>query len=274
MRQWSPADWRRIKKPSSLKAKRAALLGVSPQISAIGHETRSTASRVGSGSLVYDMWNGPSGTVQSMITPTFPPTISGTALAFVFAYQPFGTAPDSLVFYASTNAGTTWTEVPGARYGNTSMGTTTGQPTPFVPSAASQWARKQTGLLPSGTNKIQIYGRSGFGDNMYVDSVCLVTPNGITHNGNEVPKVYSLSQNYPNPFNPSTTISYGLPKSGLVKLVIYDVLGRVVKTLVNGYKEAGMYDFSFDASGISSGVYFYKVESGDFSSIKKMVLIK
>jgi hypothetical protein len=249
--------------------------GWSETFTGTNYWSRSTASRVGSGSLVYDMWNASSGTVQSMITPTFPPTIAGTALAFVFAYQPFGTAPDSLVFYASTNAGTTWTEIPNARYGNTSMGTTSGNTTPFTPTA-SQWASKLTGVLPTGTNKIQIYGRSGFGDNMYVDSVCLVAPVGITHNGNEVPKVYSLSQNYPNPFNPSTSIQYALPKSGFVTLRLYDVLGKEVSTLVNEMQQPGTYNFHFDASNLASGVYFYRIDVGDgsFSQIKKMMLIK
>jgi len=99
-------------------------------------------------------------------------------------------------------------------------------------------------------------------------------PVGIGHNGSVVPSVYSLAQNYPNPFNPTTTINFGIPKAGLVKLVVYDILGRVVSTLVNERKDAGMYNVAFDASNISSGVYFYKVEAGDFSSIKKMVLVK
>ena len=97
---------------------------------------------------------------------------------------------------------------------------------------------------------------------------------GISNNGNELPTEFSLKQNYPNPFNPSTSISYGVPKAGLVKLVVYDVLGREISTLVNERKEAGMYNVNFDASSLTSGVYFYKVESGDFSETKKMILIK
>ncbi len=99
-------------------------------------------------------------------------------------------------------------------------------------------------------------------------------PLGISHNGTNVPTVYSLAQNYPNPFNPTTTISFGIPKAGQVKMVVYDVLGRVVTTLVNEHKDAGMYNVAFDASNYASGVYFYKLEAGDFTSIKKMVLVK
>lgn len=91
---------------------------------------------------------------------------------------------------------------------------------------------------------------------------------------NEVIKVYSLAQNYPNSFNPTTTISYNLPKEGSVKLVVYDMLGRVVSTLVNEHKEAGTYSVDFDASNLASGIYFYEIKSSNFSEIRKMLLIK
>ncbi len=88
------------------------------------------------------------------------------------------------------------------------------------------------------------------------------------------PTSYSLLQNYPNPFNPTTMISYQVPNDGFVTLKIYDMLGREVRTLVNGYKSQGKYSVSFDASNISSGVYFYQLKSGNYTSIKKMVLLK
>lgn len=97
---------------------------------------------------------------------------------------------------------------------------------------------------------------------------------GINPVSNGIPRLYNLSQNYPNPFNPSTKISYEIPKSGLVKLVVTDVLGREVKTLVNEFKQAGSYTLEFNASNYASGVYFYKITSGDFTDTKKMVLIK
>jgi len=89
-----------------------------------------------------------------------------------------------------------------------------------------------------------------------------------------VPVVYSLSQNYPNPFNPTTKINYALPKTGLVTMKIYDVTGREIQTLVNDVKQAGNYTVDFNGSMLSSGVYFYKIQSGDFVSVKRMVLIK
>jgi subtilisin-like proprotein convertase family protein len=89
-----------------------------------------------------------------------------------------------------------------------------------------------------------------------------------------VPTRFNLYQNYPNPFNPSTTIKYDIPKDALVKVVVFDVLGREVRTLVNEQKKAGSYSLQMNASGLSSGVYFYKIHAGDFTDTKKMVLIK
>ncbi|KXK52302.1 MAG: fibronectin type III domain-containing protein [Chlorobi bacterium OLB5] len=97
---------------------------------------------------------------------------------------------------------------------------------------------------------------------------------GITQNNNQIPNLYSLSQNYPNPFNPVTNIKFALPNTGLVKLVVFDILGREVSTLVNEVRTAGNYTVDFDASSLSSGVYFYRIESGNFTDTKKMLLVK
>ncbi len=87
-------------------------------------------------------------------------------------------------------------------------------------------------------------------------------------------KTFNLYQNYPNPFNPSTTINYQIPKSSFVTLKIYDVLGREVANLVNNEKQAGQYNVTFNASKFSSGIYFYRLQAGDFISTKKMILMK
>jgi len=89
-----------------------------------------------------------------------------------------------------------------------------------------------------------------------------------------LPLQYSLEQNYPNPFNPSTTIEYSIPQSSFVSLKIYDVIGNEVATLVNGQNDAGKHKVDFDASLIHSGVYFYRIESGNFIETKKMILLK
>jgi hypothetical protein len=85
---------------------------------------------------------------------------------------------------------------------------------------------------------------------------------------------YSLSQNYPNPFNPSTVISFSLPSSSNVNLIVYNTLGQTIKTLESGYKPAGNYSVNFDASDLPSGIYFYKLEAGQYSQIKKMIFLK
>ncbi|MBS1492023.1 MAG: T9SS type A sorting domain-containing protein [Bacteroidetes bacterium] len=89
-----------------------------------------------------------------------------------------------------------------------------------------------------------------------------------------IPNKYDLSQNYPNPFNPSTTINYELPKSNFVSLKIYDMMGREVANLVNQTQDAGFYSIKFDASKLSSGIYFYKIQAADFSAVKKLMLVK
>lgn len=89
-----------------------------------------------------------------------------------------------------------------------------------------------------------------------------------------IPKKYELSQNYPNPFNPVTNIKFALKESGLTTLKIFDIMGREVAVLVNEQLQAGNYVNSFDASYLSSGIYFYKLESGDFREVKKMTVIK
>jgi subtilisin-like proprotein convertase family protein len=90
----------------------------------------------------------------------------------------------------------------------------------------------------------------------------------------QVPFKYALHQNYPNPFNPTTMINYDIAKDGNVKIVLYDVLGREVMTLLNETQKPGSYSVMFNGSGLASGVYFYSIESGSFKDTKKMMLIK
>jgi len=83
-----------------------------------------------------------------------------------------------------------------------------------------------------------------------------------------------LIQNHPNPFNPSTEIKYSIKNDNFVTIKVYDVLGKVVATLVNENKQAGFYKVSFDASNLSSGVYFYTIKTNDFIDRKKMILLR
>ena len=91
---------------------------------------------------------------------------------------------------------------------------------------------------------------------------------------NEVPDKYTLKQNYPNPFNPSTKIQFSIPRAGNVRLVVYDQLGREIKTLVDDNLSAGIYEYSFQSNNLPSGVYFYELNAGDHRETKRMVLIK
>ena len=90
----------------------------------------------------------------------------------------------------------------------------------------------------------------------------------------DVPKTFLLEQNYPNPFNPSTTIRYQLPVASEVKLEVYDVLGKKVATLVSERQAAGYYQYVWNANGLTSGVYFYRLQAGGFVETKKMMLVK
>lgn len=97
---------------------------------------------------------------------------------------------------------------------------------------------------------------------------------GIEPVSGEIPDTYRLYDNYPNPFNPVTTIKFDVPVQSFTSLVIYDVTGKTVRTLVNQDLSAGRYNYSFDASGLASGVYLYKIIAGDFNNVRKMVLVK
>lgn len=93
-------------------------------------------------------------------------------------------------------------------------------------------------------------------------------------NNNQVPNSFKLYQNYPNPFNPSTKIKYSLPQKGFVTIKVFDMLGREVRTLINSEQNAGQHEINFNAGELPSGIYFYRIDTGNSSMIKKMVLLK
>ncbi len=88
------------------------------------------------------------------------------------------------------------------------------------------------------------------------------------------PKKFELSQNYPNPFNPATTIQFNLPEAGNIKLTLYNILGQEIKTLINEFKDSGIYTVDFNASDLNSGLYIYSLEAGSQLQTKMMTLIK
>jgi hypothetical protein len=124
------------------------------------------------------------------------------------------------------------------------------------------WANHDT-LVYSDISQFQLYG--------------INIPHITSIKGGSVPSIpndYVLSQNYPNPFNPSTVISYSLPSSSNIKLIVYNTLGQTVKILENSFKKAGNYSINFNAADLPSGIYFYKLDAAQFSQVKKMILIK
>jgi uncharacterized delta-60 repeat protein len=124
--------------------------------------------------------------------------------------------------------------------------------------------------------------------NVYVNGVATIIPNinediatikysqpiGIQTISSEIPESFSLSQNYPNPFNPSTVISFKLAVNSYAKIIVYDILGNEISTLVNERLKAGTYEAEWDGSNFSSGVYYYKLIAGDFVETRKMILVK
>ncbi len=148
-------------------------------------------------------------------------------------------------FYKTTNAGDEWTELP----------------TPIVETLTSIYFNDaNTGYAVGCAGKILKTTTGGI--------------TGINLLSSEIPSGYILEQNYPNPFNPITNLEFGISNLGFVTLKVYDVLGNEVKTLVNENKPAGRYTVTFDGSNLSSGIYFYKLEAGNFSEVKKMTLLK
>jgi hypothetical protein len=122
---------------------------------------------------------------------------------------------------------------------------------------------KNTGIVVSG-----VCGNNSIATVKYSSTV------GVQSFGSEIPKDFNLSQNYPNPFNPSTKISFSIPKASFVKMRVYDIAGREVETLVNQQLSAGSFEVDFNASKLTSGIYFCRITADDFTDVKKMILAK
>jgi hypothetical protein len=110
--------------------------------------------------------------------------------------------------------------------------------------------------------------RAGFWENVYF----ILTD--VDDSESELPISFGISQNYPNPFNPTTTIKYSVPEESFVSIRVYDILGRLVTSLVEEEQTIGYYEVKFNAINIASGAYFYRMEAGDFVDIKKLIILK
>jgi Secretion system C-terminal sorting domain len=132
-----------------------------------------------------------------------------------------------------------------------------------------------SGGVTSGVYTVSVVGAGSNGTPAHKRTITLnVNPVGLTQNKNEVPDKYELFQNYPNPFNPVTNIRFNIAIAGRVKLTVFDINGRIAAELANSVYHAGKYEVNFNAENLSSGVYFYKLETTGFSDVKKMLLVK
>ena len=155
----------------------------------------------------------------------------------------------------------------------------------YNPSGAQQWVLRYNGpgnsyddsrsLAIDTSGNVYVAGTSR-GSNTARDYATIKYSQtiGIQNIGSEIPEVYSLSQNYPNPFNPKTNIGLRIADFGFVSLKVYDITGKEVAVLVNQEMSAGVYNVDFDASNLSSGTYFYSMETAGFRDVKKMVIVK
>jgi hypothetical protein len=132
-----------------------------------------------------------------------------------------------------------------------------------------------SGTLPK-TVSIQVIATDKANERAYASLSILVknSPVGIKENENHLPAEFKLNQNYPNPFNPTTMISYQLPNANYISLKVFNLLGQEISTLINEEQSAGNYEVKFDASQLSSGTYIYKLDAGNFTSTKKMIVLK
>ena len=155
----------------------------------------------------------------------------------------------------------------------------------YSPSGQQMWEQRYNGpgngidaalsVCVDGSGNVYITGNSqGSGSSSDYATLKYSVLTAIGNPETNIPDVFRLYENYPNPFNPATTIKFDLPVQSITKLSVYDVTGRTVALLVNGPMSAGSHIISFNGAGISSGVYFFKLEAGNFTDIRKMVLVK
>lgn len=241
-------------------------------------DTTYISSWTGNKSFADSRWGNSSNNTNNQFTLNQTINLSGKInprLEFAIKYA---TEPD--YDYAriqiSTNGGSSWVNLSG-RYTKTFSG----QPS-YI--GFMYWRYEQINLSPyiGQTNlkfRFTYYTDGGVpGDGIYIDDFRIVdyleSPTSITKSETELPKRFQLYQNYPNPFNPITKIKFDIPIDNYVKLEIFDVLGRILYTPVDTYLKAGTYTYTLNSSGLPSGIYFYRINYGNYSDIKKMIIQK
>ena len=147
----------------------------------------------------------------------------------------------------------------------------------IIPSLAAVWDANLNSGSTTFIYKILIAGTYNYKctphESMGMTGVINASPSAITQIETVIPK-FELKQNYPNPFNPTTNINFGIAQKNFVTLKVYDLLGNEVQTLVSSELNAGSYNVDFNATELSSGVYFYKLQAGKFNNTRRMIIIK
>jgi hypothetical protein len=213
---------------------------------------------------------------------------SGLTNSWIIAFAVSGTnifaGTDGNGAFVSTNNGTSWTAVDSGLTNswvsafavsgtNLFAGTSSGV---FLSTkSGASWKEVNTGLTNTNVLALSVSGTNlfaGTGDGVWRRPLSEITSVGAF--STNLPAHFSLGQNFPNPFNPSTTIKFELAKSSMVTLSVFDILGRVVSVLVNERRNAGVHEVKFDGSNLASGVYFYRLQAGDFVQSKRLLILK
>jgi len=186
-------------------------------------------------------------------------------------------SPDNNAYGLSSDVTLVWYKVPDAEQYTVQVAKDSSFRTLVVnDSTVTDSTKAVPGLLDNTWYYWRVNGRNAAGTGPWSEvwKFAVGIPTGIRSQGNEIPEEFALWQNYPNPFNPSTTIRFSLPQRSHVTLKVFDVLGREVATLVDRELSAGEHAVVFDAKALSSGVYFYRLQAGNFVEQKKMVVVK
>ncbi len=205
-------------------------------------------------------------------TPRSVVIISFSAKTFLFGGVKIGQFKDTVI--TISNTGNDTLRISNISSADTIFSSKTKQLNIAPGSNAKDTLRFKPAVLNAISGKLILQSNSQTSpDTIFVSGTGLPTT-GVDYSQSIIPKKYYLEQNYPNPFNPGTMINYQLPMNGYVTLKVYDVLGREAASLVNEIKEAGSYSAKFDGSQLSSGIYFYTLQSGNFTATKKLTLMK
>jgi Secretion system C-terminal sorting domain len=226
--------------------------------------------------------NGTSWTQTNYGLPTMNSDLLALAISgtYIFAGTFYGV-------FLSTNNGTIWTAVNNglpnysqiyalAVNGTNLFAGTGGGGVYLSTNNGTSWMAVNNGLTNSGILALAVSGTNLFagtyGAGVWKRPLSEFT--GVSNQVNNLPQEFTLSQNYPNPWNPTTTINYSIAREGNVKLSVYNAIGSKVATIVNEYKPAGNYSIQFNGSNLASGIYLYRLESGNYSAVKKFILMK